>query len=543
MLKLKSLLFAMGVLLVGLLAAGVGMICAAETPPDAAPPEKQVVKIPAPFEGAYLDWFKTVYNRVAGSGIVQEPLVVFGKDNEVVPAAAESWEVSEDGLTWTFHLRKGLVWSDGEPLTADDYVFTFRRAASPENAYDFGWFYSWAGGIKNWDKVVAGELPSTELGVAAPDNYTFTVTTETPKPYLPAIMVYSYPNPAHIVKKYGDNWATSTDTMVYSGPYVVKEWVKNGHILFEPNPYYHGVRPQTLQKIYYIFGQTNSLAAYMNDEIDMAPLDPGQLAFVQKNPKLKNELHSVSQFQLTMLSMDLNKPPFNDIRVRRAFNLAIDRETLANKVLRNLANPAYGILPKGFPGYDPDRRVEFDPEKARLLLTEAGYPGGKGFPKLELWVRNEAQYMPFFTPAAEFVQAQLKDNLNIDVEVRVLDMKTWTNGINNLENNFFLAPYNFDFVDTSNFMDLMLSGGRYTYSNPEYDALVKKADSLFDPGERERLYSQAQEILDEDVPAIFLFNMVSNQLWKPNIRSRTGIGFDLPLAGDGEHLVDLYVVE
>lgn len=537
---LASLLVSM---LMGVLLFVVGPLALAKLPADAAPVSKQEITVPAIFEGAYLDWFKSVYNRVPYSGLVQEPLTVFGKDNEVVPAAAESWEVSKDGLVWTFHLRKGLVWSDGVPLTAKDYVFTFRRAASPSNAYDFGWFYSWAGGIKNWNEVVGGKLPPTELGVAAVDDYTLTITTTSPKPYMSAIMVYSYPNPEHIVKKYGDNWATRTDTMVYSGPYRVADWVKNSHIVFVPNRSYRGVRSQILQKIDVRFGVSNSLAAYMNGEIDNATLDPGQLAFVNKNPKLKAELYTQPQYQLNMLAMDQNRPPFNDIRVRKAFTLAIDRSALTEKVLRGLANPAYGVIPKGFPGYDPKLKIEYDPQKARRLLAEAGYPNGKGFPKTELWIRNEAGYMPYWTPAVDFIQAQLKDNLNTDVQVKILDMKTWSDGLSKLTNNFFLAPYNFDFVDPSNFMDLMVSGSRYTFSNINYDQLVAKADSSFNQQERTRLYAQAQRILADEVPAVFLWNNVQNQLWKTNLKSLTGIGFDLPLGGDGEYLGDIYVIK
>ena len=490
---------------------------ATSLPPDAAPLAQQVLHTQGNHDGPYLDWSQTVYNRADGTNIIQEPLTLSDfKTGAAIPGAATSWSVSRDGRTWTFHLRKGLVWTDGVPLTADDFVFMFRHQADPKTGYDFVYYPLNVQQIHNWAAVNAGKLPLTALGVSAPDRYTVKITTDTPRPFLPATLSIDFPEPAHLVSNYGINWCTNLSTMAFSGPYRPVQWLKGQYILLEPNPLYHGVRTHYLQKIYLGFGGA-TLADYQTGTVDSIGVDAGTLPLALRT--MPKEIHRIPLFNVNYLTFNTYTKPFKDVRVRQAFNLAIDRTTLTRDVLKNISQPTYTLLMKGFPGYDPSIRVPLDPARARALLAQAGYPGGKGFPALTIYVRNETGRVIVHNPAAEFIQGQLKKNLGISIGVKIVDMKVWIDAINKHAEPIFLAPYNYDYIDPSDFMDLFITGGRHAWSNATYDRIVKKADSTIDARTRLALYHQAQKILARQVPAVFLWNDVALSLWKPHFRN------------------------
>ena len=184
--------------------------------------------------GTYMDYMKTVYARATFSELLQIPLTSFDKDFTLTALGAESWSQSDDGLTWTFKLRDGLVWSDGEPLKAEDYVFALQRAATA--GYDFAWYWDFAGGIKNWKEVTEGKADVSTLGIKAVDDKTIEVTTAAVKPYLPSVVSLWYPVPKHQFDKFGDEWAANVDTIISSGPFKVKSWEKsNNSVVFVKN--------------------------------------------------------------------------------------------------------------------------------------------------------------------------------------------------------------------------------------------------------------------------------------------------------------------
>jgi len=517
--KKNILIILIGVILVVGVSA-FGFAGEKSLPLDAA--SEQVIYLPCQNEaGTYMDSMKTIYNSVqGGTKIVQESLMAFNKDLEVVNLGAESWEVSKDGLTWIFHLGKELKWSDGKPVTAHDYVFALQRCV--KQGYDFGWYWSSAAGIKNWNKVEKGELPLEELGIKALDDYTLVITTDVIKPYLLGILTWLYPVPRHAVEKYGDEYATRVETMVCNGSFKVSEWVKGSHITFVQNPYYNGFWKPYLQKIilkYGTFEAETGFPAYINDEIGLSYLNPGQLAYAEKN--ISDQMHSWPNFNAFYLSFDTTKPPFNDVKVRQAFNHVLNREELCSTVLKGMATPEYSILVKGFPGYDPTeakKLSEYDIELARKLLTEAGYPDGKGFPKLELWVKSSAALDPVQKPAATYIQAHFKEVLGVDVIPRSVEAKTFSDALNKHTHNLFLVKYGFDYIDPSNYMDIFLTGGRHAWSNPEYDELVREADSVEDWEERIEKYRKAEKILVQEAPAVFVFQQIMSAVWKPYIK-------------------------
>lgn len=507
------------VLLISGLVVGANTNNTKPLPADAAPPSEQILyKYMEMPNGRYLDYMKTVYNRVGTPQMIQEPLARFNKDLELLPAAARDWEVSEDGLTWTFHLRD-LRWSDGHPLTAEDFAFALERAVT--EGYDFSWYYSWAADIKNWKPVATGEKPLEELGVAAVDEKTLKVTTNEPKPYLPKIFTSYYPVPKHAVEKYGKEYATTAEKTVCSGPFKVEEWKKGEYITYVANPFYKGIWKPYLKKVKAIYGTYDAMTgfpAYMAGDIAMTYLNPGQLAYAKQ--AIPDQLVSYSRFSIHYLSFDANKEPFVDPKVRRAWSLAIDRKLMCSTVLKGLATPATTLVMPGFPGFNKNLTdiQKYNPEKAKKLLAEAGYPNGKGFPKTTIWLRNNPPDMAWQKPAANFVRSQLKKNLGITMDIRIVEMKTWMDAMNEKKHNLFFGIYSVDYIDPSNWMSLFITGGRHGWSNSQYDKLVKEANSSFKWEKRVKLYEKAEKILLEDPGFVPLYNTTVNQAWKPYLK-------------------------
>ena len=489
-------------------------------PSDAAGPEKQVLRSFL-LEGTYQEWFRTVYKVMHGQRLIAEPLIRVDKNFKLLPAAAERWEPSEDGLTWYFYLRKGLVFSDGRPLTAHDYVYTFRRGADPENAYDFEWYYR---PIKNWGAVVRREVPKDSLGVHALDDYTLVVETGEVCSYLPALLTYSWASPRQAVEKYGDVWSTKPETSISSGPFYLTEWSKSDRMVLKANPTYYGpAKPYLETFVGLLFNQATqppALPAYEADEIDFTNItSQAELGRIQTDPLLKHELNTFTAFNAFYLTMNTYSGIFSDLRVRQAFSHAIDRNAITKSALQGLATPAYAMMPIGFPAANADLHSvqRFDPVLARQRLAEAGYPHGKGFPYVEMWLRG-GEAGPT-KDAMEGIQAMLSQNLGIDIGVRNVERKIFMDALNGHTLELGLVPYGYDYVDPSNLLSLWMSNGRHGWRNALFDRLVVQGGTIVgDPDRRRTVYQEAERILVEDVGAVFLWHSQNNQIWKSNIK-------------------------
>lgn len=491
-------------------------------PADAAPLDQQVVYLQGGNNiSISADWFKVNYRQLPGTWLGGEPLAILDKDMALLPGAAESWSVADDKVTWHFKLRKELQWSDGKPLTAQDWVNSFRYGADPATGFDFAWYFFF---MKNWTAVNAGKMPVEQLGCRAVDDYTLEVVTENPAPYVPGWLAIAVPHPKHAFDKYGEAWSLKPETYVASGPFTLAKVEPDGQTVWEINRKYTGVMKPLVEKIIYVPGSqpvggsaenpTVSLPAYLSGEYYLTGSGGLNLSDLQRaKQEVPKEVHSYPHFQTYYVGMNTFKAPFDNPKVRQAFSHAIDRETLTNTVLKDQGQPAYSMLMKGFPGEHVDKLKDvqkYDPALAKSLLAEAGYPDGKGFPKQELWTRG-----PDRPEAAEAVATMLAQNLGIEVSIVQTEVKTFMETLNAKELMLYWVPYQFDFVDASNLLSIWRSDGRHAWKNPKFEDLLHQADSEFaDPAKRDDLFLQAEQVLVEDCPAVFVFHPTLTQLWK-----------------------------
>ena len=510
---MKKLTLVLALVLLSALAFGAG---GGESAEDG----EKVINIPGGISGGtYFDWMKTVYNRTGQPDLVQIPLTTYDNNYTLHNVAAKNLEVSDDGLTWTITLIDGLLWSDGTQLTARDYVFALERAVT--QGYDFGWYWSWAAGIANWSAVESGDKPLSEFGVKQIDDKTIQVTTTAPKPYMPGIVSVWFPVPEHQVEKYGDEYATKAETMLSSGPYILTEWIKGDKFVMEKNPDYVGPWAPKVDKIvgYPTLQEAEvGFAAYLAGDIDRTGINVGQLALA--NEKYPEEIKSNALFAFYYISYDYESEPFNNIDVRKALFYSINREEMTSTVLRDLAAPARTICAPGFPGYSESIAAQstFDPDKAREYLAKAGYAGGEGFPKVTFLWRQEGGATQVAKPMAEYLQAQWKTILGIDVELRSEDVSTWMQSLTNTKYEMYLSPYAFDYIDASNFYNIFVTpGSRHNWINEEYNALVAKANATFDWEDRAPLYEAAEQIIVDEAAVVNLAHPLQHSLVKPYI--------------------------
>ncbi|MFL5805754.1 MAG: peptide ABC transporter substrate-binding protein [Roseiflexaceae bacterium] len=508
-------------------AAG-GTLNGVTLPDDAAPPDQQVYVVHYDNTANFttIDFFQSVYERAGAiADVLSDPLVRLDKNFKVQPGAATKWEVDSSGLVWTFHLDPNLMWSDDTPVTADDYVATFQYGADPKHAWDFTWFFG--GVIKNWNDVVAGKVPVDQLGVKAADAHSFQVTTESPAPYLPAMMLYSDAMQKKALQAHGGLYNSDPATSVSAGPFVLKEWQKGDRLIYEANPKYKGTNKPFIQKLIVIgAAPATDFAAYQAGEIDFvggSNLQPADNEIIAADPELQKESHpQPNDFRTDYLFFDTKNPPFDNIKVRQAFSHVIDRDTLIKEIIKpSQGIPAYSFLMPGFPASNSEALKgiqNFDIAKAKQLLAEAGYPGGQGFPKLTLWLRGEP---PVRQALAQAIAASITQNLGIQVDVSNKPTKDFTDAMNAkpTQIQFGMVSYGMDFLDPYNMLSVWLGGGRHNWNNSQFDDMVKKAASFTgDPNERIKMFQDAEKLLVTEAPGVFIYHRYQSDLYKPYLK-------------------------
>ena len=441
-------------------------------------------------------------------------------EGRAIPGAAERWETSPDGKTWTFHLRDHQ-WSDGTPVTANDFVYAWRRVLDPNSAAPYG---SILYGFKNAQAISAGKMAPDQLGARAVDDKTVELQLEHPVPYLTQLLGHAtaYPVPAHVVERLGREW-TNPGNYVSNGPYTLAEWIPNDHLTLVKNPKFYDAANVKIDRVMFfpITDAEAGLRRFRGGELDVQDGIPtSQIAFVESTmgPMLHKEIYLANGW----LALNLQRKPFDDIRVRQALNLAYDRETMAYKVVNIGQPPSYSLLPPGIANYPGG--VEFDfknvPQAERVkraqdLMRQAGFGPDKP-------LRTTMTTGP--SPDTRRIAAAVQEiwrAIYVEAEIVQIDPQVYSSNLRS--GNFDIAGYGWlaDYNDPRNFLFLFLSDNELNYGkykNPAFDALINQSDQEQDLEKRGQLLAQAEALLLKDTPIIPNRFQVTLNLVQPHVK-------------------------
>lgn len=441
-----------------------------------------------------------------------ECLLTVDESGNLAPGQAESWETSEDGLTWTFHLRDGLKWSDGSALTANDFVYSWKRVCDPMVAAPYA--ETVLSMVEGYDDAVQGNLDA--LQVAAEDDLTFVVTLNAPCSYFGSLAAFATLSPVQqaTVEANGDAWATKAETYISNGPFYISEWVPGSHILMSKNPNYWNADAIKLDGIKWnlIEDANASYSAYQTGEVLMIKDVP-----TEEIPSLtgNSDFYVDPIIGTYYLSLNLNREPFNDVNVRKALSLAIDREYVAGTLMQGTYTAASNFMGPGWVDTDGSQfmdnanggqpyidtaNFEANLEEAKQLLADAGYPNGEGLPSIT-YSTNDAGYHKV---VAEYLQ-QAWAELGIDLQVEIVEWASFTpmrrNGDYDSSRNGWVGDYS----DPSNMLDLFYSTNGNNdgkFNNADYDAAMDLSRTTLDAAERSAALHEAEDILMEEAGCI-----------------------------------------
>ncbi|WP_276857269.1 peptide ABC transporter substrate-binding protein [Intestinimonas timonensis] len=453
------------------------------------------------FEGL-MRWVNSGVETAGSDGTCSNAELSYGQ--------AESYDkvTNEDGtVTYTFHLRDGIMWSDGQPVTASDFVFSWQRLVSPETAADYSYMIDC---VVNANAIMNGEMDPSELGVSAPDEKTFVVTITSDLPYFTEICAFpaTFPVREDIVSD--SQWTYSPDTYISNGAYKMTSRVTNSEIVMEPNEYYYGVDSLGPDKITFkLMDDANAMLSGFNS---------GELDFIESMPTdevagllASGDLKIVDYIGTYYVCYQTQKEPFDDPKVREAFTLAIDRTYIVEQITQTGQVEAGGFVPAGV--YDAegatgddfrtvggdyyaptDADYEANCERARELLAEAGYPNGEGFPVVTYLYNTDDAHKAVGEALQNMWQTVLGVTVQLDNQEWATFLQTRKDGDYSIARNGWIADYN----DPMSFLDMWLTGGGNNdaqYANPEYDSLIQQAKATTDPAERMQLMHDAEDII------------------------------------------------
>jgi oligopeptide transport system substrate-binding protein len=425
------------------------------------------------------------------------------------PGMAESWEISKDGLTYTFKMRRNVRWSNGNEVTADDFLFSWRRAISPRTAAQYAYQFYYIHGAKAFNKGDINDF--TKVGIKAPDKYTMVVTLTAPTAFFLDLTSFQTYMPVHqnTVNTHGDKW-TRPKNMVSNGPFLLKEWSSEKRVVLEKNPTYWNASAVRLQKII-AFPYENMDTAY-------SLFKQGKIDWMRGIPLKKiDEIKRLPEYQVApwlatyFYRFNVTKPPFNDPRVRRALSMAINRRSLVREIVRGGQIPALGFVPP-MTGYEGVSGPAYDPEGARKLLAEAGFASGEAFPKVDLLFNTSESHKQ----VAEAVVEMWKENLGITVGLYNAEWKVYLEDVTQLNYQIARAGWIGDYTDPNTFLDMFVTDGGNNntgWSNKEYDRLIEAAACELDADKRRDLFYKAEKILVADeLPILPLYFYVKQDL-------------------------------
>ncbi len=449
---------------------------------------------------------------------------------EVVPAAAAGWDVSKDGLRYTFHLRPGARWSNGDAVTSADFLFSYERILRPALASEYAYMLFPIRGAEDFNAGKTTDFSS--VGVTAPDPLTLVVELAAPTPYLLSVAAHQAWFPVHpptILKfgkidQRGTAW-TRPENYVGNGPYRLAVWVPNDRIEVVRQPHHYSVSApgydpaNSIQRV--IFFPTDNIpsdessyrAGQRHATYDLLPDRIATYRAEKPSPLRVDPL-----LETFYVRFNVTRPPLNDVRVRRALALSIDREAIAASVLQGSRVAAFHYTPPGTGGYVCEARQPHDPAAARELLAAAGFPSGKGFPRLELLMNTDA----INTSVLSAVQAMWKRELGVEVTLVAQDFRVYLDSMKGLRYDIARARWIGDYNDPNTYLDMFLTNGgnnQTGWSSPAYDALIARAATTTDPAARLGVFQQAERLLLEEAPIAPVYFGARTHLLSPEVQN------------------------
>ncbi|MGC7845671.1 peptide ABC transporter substrate-binding protein [Desulforudis sp. 1088] len=521
--QLRFLLIVLVVVLAGLLAAGCG---GGKDGKDAGKQAaEQYIRYNLGAEPETLDPARST-GLPEGTLITHllEGLTRYDANNVPQPAIAESWDISPDQLTYTFHLRDAK-WSNGEPVTAEDFKYAWLRALNPETAADYAYqlFY-----IKGAAEYNSGEGKAEDVAIKVVDPKTLEVTLKAPAPQFLGLTAFPTLFPINAkMDKENPEWYKSPETYICNGPFKMVSWEHNQKITTVKNENYWDAANVKLQKLDFLLVESYDTAynMYRTGEVDILVEDIP----TQEIPQLKasGELKIFPDCALYFYRFNVEKKPLNDVRVRKALAMAIDRQAIVENVTQAGQKPAFGFVPYGIADADGKDFQENsgnaffkeDVAEAKKLLAEAGFPEGKGFPKLKLlYNTNEAHQK-----IAQAIQQMWKQNLGIDIELVNQEWQVYLDSMDHQNFDICRSGWSPDYLDPMTFIDMFVTeppenNNDTNWSNKKYDELVKKANATGDQKERMAAMHEAEKILMDEMPIMPIYYYTKPCLIKDNIK-------------------------
>ncbi len=446
------------------------------------------------------------------------------RDLHPVPGVAASWDVSPDGLTYTFHLRPDARWSNGDPVTADDFVFSAHRILSPSFAGEFAYMFFPVRGAE--DFALGRTTDFSTVAIRALDPHTLRYELRQPAPYFLTLVAHWswYPvHPATILKfgrmdQIGTAW-TRPGNFVGNGPFALEQWHPGDRIVVTKNPHYWDASRVRLAAIHFhlIASSDTEERAYRSGQLHITnTVSPAKLAGYRAQSA--SPLRTVSLYGTDSVSVNLTRPPLDNPLVRSALSLAIDRAALAGHVLQDGCAPAESLLPPDARGYTyaGEPRTRFDPDEARRLLAAAGFPGGKGFPRIEFSVTS----LDRSRLIAEALQQMWRKELGIEVALSPTEPRVHMDNTHRHQFDLSLNGWLGDYLDPLSFLEVYLAVSGHNdpgYRNPDFDRLVGAAAATADPARRFALYQQAESLFLRDLPALPLYHRLNLHLVHPSV--------------------------
>lgn len=466
--------------------------------------------------------------------LISESLLKRDENGKIVGGLADKWEISEDGLVWTFHLREGIKWSNGEPITANDFRAGWVRALDPNVASEYSYMLY---PIKNAEAFNTGEAKVEDLGIKVVDEKTLEVTLEAITPYFDDLITFKTYMPLNekFHQEVGDKYATEADAILSSGPYVLKSWTHDSEMVFEKNPNYYDVENLKVDNIVFKLISDNAAAfnAFKNGEVDVTSITVEQAKEFAGDPRLVESNDGSVWYVL----MNTKNPALKNKKVRKAVLMAIDREELSGTVLGG-GHAAKTFVPAGIgmKGINKEEFTDevttsipgFNPEEAKKLLEEGLKELGMTKVPSFSMIMNDSGNNKLI---AEYIQESLNKHLGIDVELQAMTFQERVARMKQKDFDLVLAGWSGDFKDPITYLDLFVTKGGNNhgdYSNPRYDELVKITRSTGDHVARTQAMIEIEKIIAEDTPVGVLFHRNKRYLVNPRVK---GMKFT-PIGGE-----------